>query len=415
MNDITSSPSNRRSHWRSMWRRLLPLVVVVTVLVAGINVPSHATANGGNNAAGNGHCGFAMFPEVVFVSQTTTEVSGPSNSDGDGFFEPCETLQSDITVMNVGDTETPVSVLFSTVTPNVTIVGDVEKLIDSLAPGQSANIQFTFKLEPTFTPGTTIEVYLFISYTLPTAGKSAKNIFANGPVSRLSGPTYTVPTGCPLTPGGTPDCTTTACGASAVLQNCRVSLNITGQTLLGNTCGFPNYAGDLVLTAVLTNTSTQPISDVFVQVAGLGYPDGTPTGVIVATPNPHRLLTADGATCSSGGQAGADQSTVDGQVPIGSNTPIGTLNPGESRTLTFRIALPAIRRLRFFVNVFGVGGTACPVALNEGQAPGPVMATTMSLEGPAFGFEVLRDKGRLTVEPLASGTAMPGTPSGRRR
>jgi hypothetical protein len=43
------------------------------------------------------------------------------------------------------------------------------------------------------------------------------------------------------------------------------------------------------------------------------------------------------------------------------------------------------------------------------------MATTMSLEGPAFGFEVLRDKGRLTVEPLASGTAMPGTPSGRRR
>ena len=409
MNDITSSPSNRRSHWRSMWRRLLPLVVVVTVLVAGINVPSHATANGGNNAAGNGHCGFAMFPEVVFVSQTTTEVSGPSNSDGDGFFEPCETLQSDITVMNVGDTETPVSVLFSTVTPNVTIVGDVEKLIDSLAPGQSANIQFTFKLEPTFTPGTTIEVYLFISYTLPTAGKSAKNIFANGPVSRLSGPTYTVPTGCPLTPGGTPDCTTTACGASAVLQNCRVSLGITGQTLLGNTCGPPNYAGDLVLTAVLTNTSTQTISDVFVQVVGLGYPDSTPTGVIVATPNPHRLLTADGATCSSGGQAGANQSTVDG------TTPIGTLNPGESRTLTFRIALPAIRRLRFFVNVFGVGGTACPVALNEGQAPGLVMATTVPLKGTGFGFELLQDKGRLTVAPLTSGTAIPGTRFGRRR
>jgi subtilisin-like proprotein convertase family protein len=212
---------------------------------------------------------------------------------------------------------------------------------------------------------------------------------------------------------GTPDCTTTA--SCAVLQNCRVSLGITGQTLLGSTCGPPNYAGDLVLTAVLTNTSTQTISDVFVQVVGLGYPDSTPTGVIVASPNPHRLLTADGATCSSGGQAGADQSTVNGQAPIGSNTPIGTLNPGGSRTLTFRIALPAIRRLRFFVNVFGVGGTACPVALNEGRASGPVMATTMSLEGPAFGFEVLRDKGRLTVEPLASGTAMPGTPSGRRR
>jgi predicted extracellular nuclease len=203
--------------------------------------------------------------------------------------------------------------------------------------------------------------------------------------------------------------------ATPVLQNCRVSLGITGQTLLGNTCGPPNYAGDLVLTAVLTNTSTQTISDVFVQVVGLGYPDSTPTGVIVATPNPHRLLTADGATCSSGGQAGADQSTVDGQVPIGSNTPIGTLNPGDSRTLTFRIALPAVRRLRFFVNVFGVGGTACPVALNEGRASGPVMATTMSLEGPAFGFEVLRDKGRLTVEPLASGRSTAMQPSGGRR
>ncbi|QUV99272.1 nuclease [Chloracidobacterium sp. MS 40/45] len=203
--------------------------------------------------------------------------------------------------------------------------------------------------------------------------------------------------------------------ATPVLQNCRVSLNITGQALAGNTCGLPNYAGDLVLTAVLTNTSTQTISDVFVQVAGLGYPDSTPTGVIVASPHPHRLLTADATTCSSGGQAGANQSTVNGQAPIGSNTPIGTLNPGDSRTLTFRIALPAVRRLRFFVNVFGVGGTACPVALNEGRASGPVMATTVPLEGPALGFELLRDKGRLTVEPLASGRTTGTQAGGGRR
>jgi hypothetical protein len=71
--------------------------------------------------------------------------------------------------------------------------------------------------------------------------------------------------------------------------------------------------------------------------------------------------------------------------------------------------------MRFYVNVFGVGGTACPVALNEGRASGPVMATTMSLEGPAFGFEVLRDKGRLTVEPLASGRSTAMQPSGGRR
>lgn len=200
--------------------------------------------------------------------------------------------------------------------------------------------------------------------------------------------------------------------AAPVLQNCRVSLNITGQSLLGNTCGLPNYAGDLVLTAVLTNTSTQPMSDVFVQVVGLGYPDSTPTGVIVASPNPHRLLTADATTCSSGGQAGANQSTVNGQAPIGSNTPIGTLNPGDSRTLTFRLALPAVRRLRFFVNVFGIGGAACPVASNESRATGPVMATTIPLDGPALGFELLRDKGRLTVRPLASDRPTNGRQSG---
>ena len=506
-------------------------------------------------------------PNVTFTGQTTAELSGPSNSDGDGFFEPCETLQSAITVTNAGGSPaTGVTVTITSTTPEVTIVNGTASL-GSLAPGGSATGNVTFKLLPSFTPGTTVTIDVSITF---------------GPSGGPNTASYTVATGCPLTPGGTftfsnpapitipdsgtatpypstinvsgltgvvtkvtvtindfnhtwprdvgvalrgpggqicvlfnnaiggsggvtnrtytfdqafpplptsgfplsgtygpnnnsttrtfaaplpsppynsnlnifnglsgasvngtwelfvqdfvggdagninggwsitiqtgtPDCTTTACGASAVLQNCRVSLGITGQTLLGNTCGPPNYAGDLVLTAVLTNTSTQTISDVFVQVVGLGYPDSTPTGVIVASPNPHRLLTADGATCSSGGQAGADQSTVNGQVPIGSNTPIGTLNPGESRTLTFRIALPAVRRLRFFVNVFGVGGTACPVALNEGRTPGPVMATTMSLEGPAFGFEVLRDKGRLTVEPLASGTALPGTPSGRRR
>lgn len=204
--------------------------------------------------------------------------------------------------------------------------------------------------------------------------------------------------------------------ATPVLQNCRVSLNVVSSGLSGNTCGLPNYAGDLVITSVLTNTSSQPISNVFVQVVGLGYPDSTPTGVIVASPNPHRLLTADGATCSSGGQAGANQSTINGQAPIGSNTPIGTLNPGDSRTLTFRIALPAVRRMRFFVNVFGVGGTACPVASNESRANGPVMATTTTIDGPALGFELLRDKGGVTVKPVEDHSAKRGakTAAGRR-
>ncbi len=204
--------------------------------------------------------------------------------------------------------------------------------------------------------------------------------------------------------------------ATPVLQNCRVSLNVTSQALSGNTCGLPNYAGDLVLTASLTNISSQVISNVSVQVAGLGYPDSTPTGVIVASPNPHRLLTADSATCSSGGQAGASQSTVNGQAPVGSNTPIGTLNPGDTRVLTFRIALPQVRRLRFFVNVFGVGGMACPVAFNETRAAGPVMATTLTLDSSALGFELLRDKDGVIVKPIEdrSVTGRTKTAAGRR-
>ncbi|QUV99270.1 S8 family serine peptidase [Chloracidobacterium sp. MS 40/45] len=516
-------------------------------------------------------CGIVTPPNVTFTGQTTAELSGPSNSDGDGFFEPCETLQSAITVTNAGGSPaTGVTVTITSTTPGVTIVNGTASL-GSLAPSASATGNVTFKLLPSFTPGTTVTIDVSITFgpsggpntasytvatgcpltpggtftfsnpapiTIPASGTSGpaapypSTINVSGitaPITKvtvtinnfnhtwpsdvgvaLRGPggqicvlfnnaiggsggvtnrTYTFdqtapplpltgfpPSGtyspnnnggsltfaaplppppynsnlnifnglsgasvngtwelfvqdfAPLDTGninggwsmtietGTLNCATTACGAGAVLQNCRVSLNITGQMLAGNTCGLPNYAGDLVLMAVLTNTSTQTISDVFVQVVGLGYPDSTPTGVIVASPNPHRLLTADATTCSSGGQAGANQSTVNGQAPIGSNTPIGTLNPGDSRTLTFRIALPAVQRMRFYVNVFGVGGTACPVALNEGRTPGPVMATTVPLEGPALGFELLRDKGRLTVEPLASGRTTGTHPGvGRRR
>jgi hypothetical protein len=43
------------------------------------------------------------------------------------------------------------------------------------------------------------------------------------------------------------------------------------------------------------------------------------------------------------------------------------------------------------------------------------MATTVPLEGPALGFELLRDKGRLTVEPLASGRTTGTQAGGGRR
>lgn len=134
-----------------------------------------------------------------------------------------------------------------------------------------------------------------------------------------------------------------------VLVNGRVNLTVTGSALdFSGPCA--GYAGDLVLTAVLTNLTSSPVtlSDVFFQVAVLGAsgPNG-PFDFIEVSPNPHRLRTADQAACSSGGQVSAVQS-----VNLGDQSPPGFLEPGDSKTVTFRIALPTVSRLRFYVNVY---------------------------------------------------------------
>jgi subtilisin-like proprotein convertase family protein len=202
---------------------------------------------------------------------------------------------------------------------------------------------------------------------------------------------------------GIPNCTTTA--SCAVLQNCRLSLAFISQAPAPSTC-LPTYPSSLLVTATLTNTSALTISGIFVQVAALGY-------TVPTSATPPRLLTADGATCTSGGQVGAVQSTVNGQAPIGSNTPIGTLAPGQSVPLTFLIARANLP-VQFSLNVFGIGGTACPVAFHESYQVEPVMATLMPLD--SLGLGLLRDNGRLTVEPLVSSRmtrTQPGVGRGR--
>jgi hypothetical protein len=100
-------------------------------------------------------------------------------------------------------------------------------------------------------------------------------------------------------------------------------------------------------------------------------------------PLPFRLLTADDATCSSGGLVGSVQST-DGA------TTLPTLAPGQSATVTFRIAVSQIRRIRFFLNAFG--GTVPPVVLN-GKPAGPVKMPVRMLPASrktrSFGVEVM--------------------------
>ncbi len=168
------------------------------------------------------------------------------------------------------------------------------------------------------------------------------------PVTVLAGETYTlriivadvgdsiVPSAIFVAPG-------------QVLVNNRVNLVITGSALDAS-APCSGYATDLVLTGVLTNLTSSPVvlSNVFLQVAVLGAPG--PNGIfdfIEVSPNPHRLRTADQATCSSGGQASSIQS-----VDLSSQSPANFLEPGDSQTVTFRIALPTTARFRFYVNVY---------------------------------------------------------------
>ncbi len=142
----------------------------------------------------------------------------------------------------------------------------------------------------------------------------------------------------------------------SVPVNSSIGLAITGQTVLPTSCA-PNYANDYVITATLTNTGTQTIYNPYLRVLELQEAAGSP-----APPVPFRLLTADGATCGSGGLIGSIQST-DGQTTPAT---LPTLAPGQSVTVRLVIALPSLRRFRF---VFGVdGGFVAPVAMKNAKA-----------------------------------------------
>jgi hypothetical protein len=120
--------------------------------------------------------------------------------------------------------------------------------------------------------------------------------------------------------------------------NSNVSLGVTGQSVNAPTCGAQGYSNDLVLNATLTNTGTTTLQNLAFQVTELREANGAAPAV------PFRLISADGATCTSGGLVGAIQTV---------STPT-TLLPGQSVNVTFTIAIPSVRRLRFLFNVLGV-------------------------------------------------------------
>ena len=183
------------------------------------------------------------------------------------------------------------------------------------------------------------------------------------------------------------------------LVNNRVNLVITGSALDAS-APCSGYATDLVLTGVLTNLTSSPVvlSNVFLQVAVLGAPaPGSAFAFTEVSPNPHRLRTADQATCGSGGQASSIQS-----VDLSSQSPANFLEPGDSQTVTFRIALPTTARFRFYVNVYA----------NEDPTPSSGPSRRAQTDTPRRLEPIEVDLSRFLDRLPASGSPMPAAPAG---
>jgi hypothetical protein len=125
------------------------------------------------------------------------------------------------------------------------------------------------------------------------------------------------------------------CGAPANI-NSLVSFT-GGGAIAGPTCGAQGYSNDYVLNGTITNVSSQTLCSLSLQLVELAEAGGAPPAV------PFRLVSADGATCTSGGLVGSVQT-------IGSPA---TLAPGQSANVTIRVAMPTLRRFRLTFNVFG--------------------------------------------------------------
>jgi uncharacterized repeat protein (TIGR01451 family) len=200
----------------------------------------------------------------------------------------------------------------------------------------------------TFTPATPGNGYLaygriqFVgqassySFNLP-AGQSATVVvgeFAPNGAAGLQPPfnTYTLSVS-----GLTGNCQPS--GVAQATVNDRMSLTVAGAPqIVAPTCGMQGSANDLILNATVTNTGTTAVQTIAFQVVELREANGTPPAT------PFRLISADGASCAAGGLVGAVQTLT---MPA-------ALPPGQSAPVQFRIAAPAVRRLRFLVNVLGI-------------------------------------------------------------
>ncbi len=168
----------------------------------------------------------------------------------------------------------------------------------------------------------------------------------------------------------------TVCGESRVNVNSQVQLLIY-PSATSALFGCPGYPLRLTMAGLLTNIGPNTLSDIAIRVKGLGFPDFTnPNNVIVAAPNPHRLASADDfVACTTGGILNSVQTTLNGKPPIGTNTPIPTLNPGQSTNLFFRVHCPTNGPVRFLADVLAIVSSNSELTPSGRPAERQVVAT----------------------------------------
>jgi hypothetical protein len=153
-----------------------------------------------------------------------------------------------------------------------------------------------------------------------------------------------------------------------VNANGSVSVTILTSALDVPTCGGQGYANDYVITGTLTNTSTVPLTNPAYVVAVLSETGGVPPA------QPFRLISADGASCSSGGLVGARQSA---------GAPGFVLQPGQSVPFTFRIAVFQVRRFKFLFNVEAVTNQPTRAAANRAPSEKQNFGGTFAVPNPS--------------------------------
>ncbi len=260
----------------------------------------------------SGLCGVSNFAFLQSGAPTASEVAGPTNSDGDGNFEPCEEIQVNVPLNNIGSgPASGVNATLSTLTPAVIVTQGASSYGTIAASGSQVNATpFRFKLAPCFLGGTSIAFSLNVTY----GGGLSPQTF-----------TFNIGTGCAL---GSPTNTTFTNPAAITIPSS------------GNAAPYPSTISVTGLSGTVTKVTAT--------VTNMSHTWPNDVGVLLIGPGGQSLVLfnnaiGDGPTGVSGRTYTFDQ-TAASQLPATGLPASGTFRPnnnGGTRTFQPGTGVPA--------------------------------------------------------------------------